>query len=67
MYRLWQDAENRVLLIKELDKITGQVGIPWLFLQTLKFWFSVAFFLFCGSVYSQTYVIQSIFSDLGIS
>ncbi|KAF3432887.1 hypothetical protein FNV43_RR23989 [Rhamnella rubrinervis] len=22
--RLWQDAENRVLLIKELDKITGQ-------------------------------------------
>lgn len=28
MCRLWQDAENRVYLIKELDRITGQVGIP---------------------------------------
>ena len=24
-YRLWQDAEERVLLTKELDRITGQV------------------------------------------
>lgn len=24
--RLWQDAENRVYLIKELDRLTGLVG-----------------------------------------
>ena len=27
VYRLWQDSENRVYLIKELDRITGKVGI----------------------------------------
>jgi hypothetical protein len=26
VFRLWQDAENRVYLIKELDRITGQVS-----------------------------------------
>jgi hypothetical protein len=25
-FRLWQDAQNRVYLIKELDRRTGQVG-----------------------------------------
>ena len=27
VYRLWQDSQNRVYLIKELDRITGLVGI----------------------------------------
>lgn len=26
IFRLWQDAQNRVYLIKELDRRTGQVG-----------------------------------------
>lgn len=30
--RLWQDAQNRVHLIKELDRITGQVSDLFFFL-----------------------------------
>lgn len=54
MYRLWQDAENRVYLIKELDRITGQVGFPlFFFFKRLNFgslWLFVC-------VWSRTYVI----------
>lgn len=43
VYRLWQDSQNRVYLIKELDRITGQVV---LLLMLKKFFFFVVVCLF---------------------
>lgn len=36
--RLWQDSENRVYLIKELDRITGQVAFQ-IFVLFMDLWF----------------------------
>lgn len=63
VYRLWQDAENRVVLIKELDRVTGQVG-GYSFGSFFKrlnfgsFWIRFSFVVsgFWSSICSQTCV-----------
>lgn len=48
--RLWQDSENRVYLIKELDRITGQVAFQiFVFIHGfVVFQFELEFHLPCG-------------------
>lgn len=40
--RLWQDAQNRVGMIKELDRITGQVSLCFVY----YYYYYLAIFLF---------------------
>ena len=46
-FRLWQESQNRVYLIKELDRITGQVSSQFFssYLVTLNAISFVGFFL----------------------
>jgi len=47
-YRLWQESQNRVYLIKELDRITGQVGFQFCCYLVALNVISFVFFFLCN-------------------